>query len=265
MTLAAQALAVLHENDEGEFVKPSQRLYPFQWNWDSAFVALGLAGVDPERGRTEVRSLLQGQWADGMVPHIVFHSESVDYRPGPELWQSWECEGAPAVPTSGLTQPPVLATAIRVLHEAAPDRSFLEEVLPAVEAWHAWFARERLVDGLVAVLHPWESADNAPRFDRALERLDIEGIDSPDRSDREQLDAAERPSDLEYRRYLALVAALRSCGYRRSRRSTHPSPTETFRSTRSSPSPRRISRCCWTRSVETDLAHGGRRPRFARA
>ena len=214
MTLAAQALAVLHENDEGEFVKPSQRLYPFQWNWDSAFVALGLAGVDPERGHTEVRSLLQGQWADGMVPHIVFHSESVDYRPGPELWQSWECEGAPAVPTSGLTQPPVLATAIRVLHEAAPDRSFLEEVLPAVEAWHAWFARERLVDGLVAVLHPWESADNAPRFDRALERLDIEGIDSPDRSDREQLDAAERPSDLEYRRYLALVAALRSCGYR---------------------------------------------------
>ena len=149
-----------------------------------------------------------------MVPHIVFHSQRDDYRPGPELWQSAECDGAPDVPTAGLTQPPVLATAIRVLHEVAPDRPFLEEVLPAVEAWHAWFARERLVDGLVAVLHPWESADNAPRFDRALERVDVEGIEPPDRSDREQVDAAERPTDLEYRRYLALVAALRSCGYR---------------------------------------------------
>ncbi len=212
--LAKQAWAVLRENDTGQFVKPSQRLYPFQWNWDSAFIALGLAGVDPERGRTEVRSLLRGQWADGMVPHIVFHPQPLDYRPGPELWQSAECDGAPAVPTSGLTQPPVLATAIRVLHEVAPDRRFLEDVLPAVEAWHAWFGRERLVGGLVAVLHPWESADNAPRFDRALERLDIEGIEPPDRSDREQVDAAERPTDLEYRRYVALIEALRSCGYR---------------------------------------------------
>jgi glycogen debranching enzyme len=213
-TLAAEAWAVLRENDEGQFVKPSKRLYPFQWNWDSALIAIGLAGADPERGRTEVRSLLRGQWADGMVPHIVFHPQSVDYRPGPELWNSAHCEGAPVVPTSGLTQPPVLATAIRVLHEVAPDPPFLEEVLPAVEAWHAWFERERLVDGLVAVLHPWESADNAPRFDRALARLEIEGIDPPDRSDREHVDASERPTDLEYRRYLALVAALRDCGYR---------------------------------------------------
>jgi glycogen debranching enzyme len=212
--LAEQAWAVLRENDTGQFVKPSQRLYPFQWNWDSAFVALGLAAVDPERGRTEVRSLLRGRWADGMVPHIVFHPQPLDYRPGPELWQSAACDGAPAVPTSGLTQPPVLATAIRVLHEADPDRAFLEEVVPKIDSWHAWFERERLVDGLVAVLHPWESADNAPRFDRALERLDIEGIDPPDRSDREHVDAAERPSDLEYRRYVALVAHLRACGYR---------------------------------------------------
>ena len=35
----------------GRFVKPSQRLYPWQWNWDSAFVVIGLAGVDPERAR----------------------------------------------------------------------------------------------------------------------------------------------------------------------------------------------------------------------
>ena len=212
--LADGARAVLRANDTGRFVKPSQRLYPFQWNWDSAFVAIGLAAVDPERGRLEVRSLLEGQWRDGMVPHIVFHPQPVDYSPGPELWESRACDGAPAVPTSGLTQPPVLATAVRALHEASPDPSFLDEVLPALDAWHAWFHRERTVDGLVAVLHPWESADNAPRFDRALERLDVEGVTAPARSDTSQVDAAERPTDLEYRRYVAVIGALREVGYR---------------------------------------------------
>ena len=212
--LARHARAVLRANDTGRFVKPSQRLYPFQWNWDSAFVAIGLAAIDPERGRLEVRSLLEGQWADGMVPHIVFHPQLVDYSPGPELWESRACDGAPAVATSGLTQPPVLATAVRALHDASPDRAFLEQVLPAIDAWHAWFHRERTVDGLVAVLHPWESADNAPRFDRALERLDVEGVGAPTRSDTIQVEASERPTDLEYRRYVALIRALQEVGYR---------------------------------------------------
>lgn len=212
--LAERALAVLRENDTGRFVKPSPRLYPYQWNWDSAFVVIGLAGVDPDRARTEVQSLLEGQWADGMVPHIVFHTVRADYRPGPELWDSRACEGAPEVPTSGLTQPPVLATAVRILHEAAPDRAFLEEVVPALDAWHAWFDRERLVDGLVTVLHPWESADNAPRFDGALARVDVDGVVAPERTDLRVVDPAERPTGVDYRRYVALVAALRAAGYR---------------------------------------------------
>ena len=134
--LAEGARAVLATNDMGAFFRPGRELYPFQWNWDSAFVALGLAQVDPDRGRAEVRSLLKGQWADGMVPHIVFHVAAPDYSPGPELWDSQGCDGAPEVPTSGLTQPPVLATAVSVLHEASPDRPFLEEVVPALELLH---------------------------------------------------------------------------------------------------------------------------------
>jgi glycogen debranching enzyme len=216
MSLADDALAVLRGNDTGRFVKPSQRLYPWQWNWDSAFIAIGLAHVDPERARTEIRSLLEGQWADGMVPHIVFHPQRVDYWPGPEVWGSKSCEGAPEVGTSGLTQPPVLATAVRVVHEAAPDTSFLEEVVPKLEAWHEWFHRDRahLDTGLMAVLHGWESADNAPRFDRALARIDIEGIAPIERTDTAQVAADERPTELDYRRYMALVRWLRERAYR---------------------------------------------------
>lgn len=214
--LGDRALSVLRRNDTGLFVKPAPAVYPFQWNWDSALAAIGLARVDVERGRQEVRGLLRGQWADGMVPHIVFHPTSIDYSPGPELWGSGGCPGAPEIATSGLTQPPVLATAVRALHEAAPDKGFLEEVLPDVEAWHAWLSRERDFDGsgLIAILHPWESGDNAPRFDRALARVEPDGGPLVARSDRRHLAAGERPTDRDYTRYLAIVEALRRCDYR---------------------------------------------------
>ena len=81
--LIEQARAVLAGNDMGAFVRPGRDLYPHQWNWDSALIAIGLARVDPARGRAEVRSLLRGQWKDGMVPHIVFHVPNPDYSPGP--------------------------------------------------------------------------------------------------------------------------------------------------------------------------------------
>ena len=217
MSLADDALAVLRKNDTGAFVKPSQRLYPWQWNWDSAFVAIGLAGTDPERARTEVRSVLAGQWADGMVPHMVFHhGPQVDYRPGPELWDSASCARAPDVATSGLTTPPVLTTAVRALHDADPDTAFLEEVVPKLEAWHAWFHRERAdaESRLIVIVHGWESADNAPRFDRALARVDIEGIELFERTDTAQVAPDQRPTDLDYKRYVALVDWLREREYR---------------------------------------------------
>jgi glycogen debranching enzyme len=214
-TLVGGARAVLAGNDMGPFFRPGRELYPHQWNWDSAFIALGLAHVDAERGRDEVRSLLKGQWSDGMVPHIVFHIPAPDYSPGPELWDSRACEGAPEVPTSGLTQPPVLATAVRVLHEVSPDRSFLEAVVPALERWHEWLHRERgTTEGLIAILHPWEGADNSPRFDRALARLDVGDELEIERTDRREIDSSERPTDSDYARYLFLVRRLQAQGYR---------------------------------------------------
>jgi glycogen debranching enzyme len=216
VSLAARALAVLRRNDAGLFFRPGPRLYPFQWNWDSALIALGLARVDPVRGRKEVRSLLRGQWSDGMVPHIVFHERHSGYSPGPDVWASAGCPHAPDLATSGITQPPVLATAVRALHEAAPDAEFLEQVLPAIEAWHRWLHRERAVDGsgLVAIVHPWEAADNSPRFDRALARIGVEDGTGVTRADRAHAGADERPTDSDYRRYLLVVERLRRSGYR---------------------------------------------------
>jgi len=84
------AVQVLRENDLGGWTKPAPRLYPYQWSWDSAFIALGLVQVDASRALRELEALFAAQWADGRVPHIVFNTEAPDkdYFPGPDWWAS---------------------------------------------------------------------------------------------------------------------------------------------------------------------------------
>src|SRR3954463_6998212 len=108
------ARAILTRNDRGGYTVPTDRLYPFQWNWDSAFVAMGFALFDVDRAFRELERLVEGQWDDGMIPHIVFHAPSESYFPGPGVWGTRH-----RIPTSGITQPPVFATALRRLHAAA--------------------------------------------------------------------------------------------------------------------------------------------------
>ncbi|HVH45739.1 MAG TPA: hypothetical protein VM925_25475, partial [Labilithrix sp.] len=107
-TLRASAEAVLQANDRGGYTIPSAKLYPHQWNWDSAFAAIGWAHLDPRRAARELHMLLRGQWKDGLVPHIVFNPAAAHYEPGPATWQT---DGAPGAPTnaqaSSITQPPV--------------------------------------------------------------------------------------------------------------------------------------------------------------
>ena len=67
---------------------------------------------------------------------------------------------------------------------------------------------------MVAILHPWESADNAPRFDRASNASSSRKVPALARSDRRHVLAAEQPTDRDYARYLAIVRRLRRCGYR---------------------------------------------------
>ncbi len=94
-TLHKNAIEVLTGNDLGEFTKPAPKLYPHQWNWDSAFIAIGLSHFDETRAQQEILSLLTGQWKSGLIPHIIFNPEASDYYPGPDFWQ---CERHPDAP-----------------------------------------------------------------------------------------------------------------------------------------------------------------------
>jgi hypothetical protein len=111
--LAQRAKEVLEGNWLGHATKPAPVLYPHQWSWDSAFIAIGYSHFNQSRAEKELRSLFEGQWQNGFVPHIVFNPKAKDYSPGPEFWQTDRSPYASRKPrTSGIIQPPVHATAV---------------------------------------------------------------------------------------------------------------------------------------------------------
>ena len=87
MTMIKEAIDVIKKNDRGGFTVPTNRLYPHQWNWDSGFTALGISSLDKSRAWQELVMLINAQWTNGMVPHIIFHENNPNYFPGPDQWK----------------------------------------------------------------------------------------------------------------------------------------------------------------------------------
>src|SRR5918912_1340486 len=183
--LVAQAGRILRRNDMGGWTRAAPWLYPHQWSWDSAFIAVGLAHLDTRRAAQELRTLFAHQWKTGKVPHIVFNPKAPphSYYPGADHWACAAASpDAPLAPpyTSCLCQPPVHAiAALRIWEVAgredekafAEATDFLREIYPRLLAWHRYLAtfRDPERSGLVTIYHPWASGtDNSPRWDGAL-------------------------------------------------------------------------------------------------
>ena len=222
-SLIEEACSILRLNDRGGYTVPTERLYPYQWNWDSAICALGWHHFDKARAWNEIRMLLKGQWTNGMLPHIIFHQDSPDYFPNADVWNVPETcfqEGVEHPQTSGISQPPVLATCVRKLWEAdkepAIESSELKHICINILNWHRWYwsARDPENIGMVSILHPWESGmDNSPAWDKSLVSVPSTQNSSYKRQDITLIDANQRPLKKEYDRYLYLVEKLRDEKY----------------------------------------------------
>jgi glucosylglycerate hydrolase len=222
--LAAQAAEILRRNDMGGWTRAAPNLYPHQWSWDTGFIVIGLAHLDTRRAAGELTSLFAHQWRNGKVPHIVFNPDAPpdSYFPGAEHWSSAGAfpDAPPAPPyTSALCQPPTHALgALRVWELAGRDeedlaRGFLRRIYPKLLAWHRYLATARDPEGsgLVTIYHPWESGtDNSPRWDAALEAVEVGDLPSYERQDLNHVDHPdERPTDEEYARFLWLVELIK--------------------------------------------------------
>lgn len=206
-----RARGILERNDHGGFTVPTEGLYPFQWNWDSGFAALGFSHFDLDRAFVELETLMAHQWPDGMVPHIIFHEEDDGYFPNTDVWQT-----ARPTPTSGITQPPVAGFILKTLVErAGPEfTQRARDLVERLHRWHQWFYSVRGEDGLVAIVHPWESGrDNSVDWDEAFERVPTQGVAPFERRDVQHADPAHRPTDAQYQRYIWLVQQFRELGW----------------------------------------------------
>ena len=222
-TLLQRAQEVLDANWTGDATLASRSLYPHQWSWDAAFIAIGRSWTEPERAVRELETMFQAQWADGMLPHIRFDPATRDYFPGPEFWASERSPLAPAGQrTSGLTQPPLHARAALEIHRhaggGAAATAFLRGLFPRLVAQHRYLEQRRdpAGHGLAAIVHPWESGlDNSPIWDAELEAIDVPPGSIPpyQRYDLAHANAADRPSAATYDRYVYLAVRYRDSGY----------------------------------------------------
>ncbi|MEO1260784.1 MAG: trehalase family glycosidase [Bacteroidota bacterium] len=214
--LIEQARQILALNWKDGFTIPTGKLYPFQWNWDSGFISIGHSYFNLDFAIKELESLFSGQWENGMVPHIVFHSENEKtYFPNYDFWESSVNPGAPQRPkSSGITQPAVHGFVLENLLKKFPEnerlKNFIKHIFPSIVSYHRFLYsyRDPEREGLMFIFHPWESGrDNSPLWDESLDRIEIGKHDLPayERRDTSLAPSDERPTSYQYDRYVYLL------------------------------------------------------------
>jgi glycogen debranching enzyme len=146
-----------------EAMMPSKVNYVGLWLWDSAMHALAFRHIDPELARNQIRTMLECQLPDGMLPDAVYDEGVIA-----EIDHPIKAE---------VTKPPILAWAALKLHETAPDLKFLEDIYIPLVRWNAWWfsMNDDDVDGLVQYNHPYSSGlDDNPLWDYGMP------VESPD-------------------------------------------------------------------------------------
>lgn len=211
--LIKKAIEVLDTNfQEGGFTIPSKGLYPFQWKWDSGFIAIGFAHYDEEKARTEIRTLLDAQWENGFIPHIVFHTDDDSYFPGADFHKSQlHPLSSKKYKSTGMTQPPITGFVLQEMYRIAADKesmsAFIKEQIDKVYENHQYFYanRDPQDEGLVYIYHNWESGtDNSPVWDDIWKTMNPPEY-TFERKDTTHVDAAQRPSKREYDHYLHII------------------------------------------------------------
>ena len=200
---------------KGYTLPTNNKLYPAQWNWDSGFIALGYSYFNLNFALKEINTLLDGQWKDGMVPHILFHNTKTNYYPN---YTAWNCGNK--IHSSGITQPPILATILKeILNKNKINKAQLlniKKIIKKIKKFHEWFIkfRDPKKTGLVSILHPWESGyDNSPIWDEPMNKVKIEKNIKYKRADNKVVNPDFRPLDIDYDRYVTIKNNLRKLKY----------------------------------------------------
>ena len=171
-----KAVTILKSNSCGNFTTPYKNMKSIQWNWDSAFSALGIFTYDKDRGVAELDSLLEGQWENGLIPQAIYREGNDETYPLPELWEADKISK-----TSYLPHPPVLSSVLwLMITMGLRDKDTLNRLFDAFFRYQKWFIENRdpYKKGLISSFHPWETArENSPDWGDALNDIHLEKTD----------------------------------------------------------------------------------------
>ncbi len=202
------AINIINNNYKDKFTIPSENLYPFQWNWDSAFSSLAIHSFNKKKSWDEIYSLFNSQWNNGMIPHIIFHKKNNKYFPGQDYWKF-----RGKIPSTCISQPPVIISVVYWLTQIGDDKDLKNAkiIYHKLFKYLKWYNDERDIDnlGLIKIFHPWESGrDNSPDWDEAMDNINIK-IDAnkirKKRKDLNHVDYSQRPTNNDYYKFISLV------------------------------------------------------------
>jgi hypothetical protein len=207
-------ISTLEKNWREKCTIPTHGLYPFQWLWDSAFVAVGWSHIDMIKARMEFQTLFDCQWENGFMAHIIYHDDDAgkSYFPGSAFQGAGDNIFAPKqVLTSGISQPPNLGFCLEKVfnRETNPNdqADFYKNAITSIFRFHEYLYRDRdpNKEGLVYIRHNWESGtDNAVQWDEIWASFEPRNYDV-ERRDTQHVNENQRPTKKDYNYYLTLI------------------------------------------------------------
>jgi len=182
---------------------------------------------------SELESIIDSQWDNGMLPHIRFVDGETGYSPDNDEWECNQKTKKNIFKTSGITQPPVMGMPFEKIGLLLSKDIYnlhlylkrIQYISNGIEEFHDFLFtyRDPYGENIITIIHPWESGlDNSPVFDLdnnyALKELDEFGIQQQikDRQDIKKVVREFRPGEKDYNVYGKLIGFYKKYSYSQS-------------------------------------------------
>ncbi len=147
------------------FYRPSIDKYSAdQWLWDSGAHMIVWSHRNVTNSILDLRTMLLFQQPDGRIPEQIYWQDRTEHEEKAILRQYSNTQ------FNDITQMPVLPYSLRAIYNKTHDKEVLQEFLhPLVNYFQWWRDVRDTGDGLVYVIHNWESGlDASPAYDPAF-------------------------------------------------------------------------------------------------
>jgi len=154
------------------FHMPSHGSYPSLFAWDSGWHTITMSRIEPGLAESELEFLVNQQMPDGRVPHeVVFKEIGAKESLWTKFGRSLSKNQFDSKMRSVMMDPPSFMVSAEKIFGITKNYDWLNRVLPRLERCAEYLTKTRDLfgDGLVAIVHPWESGtDSSSAYDASL-------------------------------------------------------------------------------------------------